>query len=116
MWSLVLCAQELGDQAAAGRSLLSLATLANKEQNHSQALALLEKAQDMGGDEDFWYKLTLALLTATVTQRGQDTDTKVKTILVYSIEAPTSLCSIVSSEANIVLFNVTTLSRYRQIK
>ncbi|CAB1312512.1 unnamed protein product [Coregonus sp. 'balchen'] len=76
-----LVAKELGDQAAVGRSLLSLAVLASKEQNHSQALALLEKAQGMGGDEDFWYKLTLALVTATVAQKGQDTDTKASQIV-----------------------------------
>eukprot|EP00063_Salmo_salar_P080807 XP_014055642.1 PREDICTED: cilia- and flagella-associated protein 46 isoform X6 [Salmo salar] len=104
-----LVAKELGDQAAAGRSLLSLATLANKEQNHSQALALLEKAQDMGGDEDFWYKLTLALLTATVTQRGQDTDTKTDQIVKQGCGALKSMLEKRRNRAPVFRFLITSL-------
>lgn len=48
------------------------------EQNHTQALALLEKAQDVGGDEGFWYHLTMTMVKTTVDLRGQDTDTKVR--------------------------------------
>ncbi|XP_071248937.1 cilia- and flagella-associated protein 46 isoform X8 [Salvelinus alpinus] len=104
-----LVAKELGDQAAAGRSLLSLAVLANKEQNHSQALALLEKAQDMGGDEDFWYKLTLALLTAPVTQRGQDTDTKTDQIVKQGCGALKSMLEKRRNRAPVLRFLITSL-------
>ncbi|XP_029553954.1 cilia- and flagella-associated protein 46 isoform X5 [Salmo trutta] len=104
-----LVAKEMGDQAAAGRSLLSLAILANKEQNHSQALALLEKAQDMGGDEDFWYKLTLALLTATVTQRGQDTDTKTDQIVKQGCGALKSMLEKRRNRAPVLRFLITSL-------
>ncbi|XP_029496742.2 cilia- and flagella-associated protein 46 isoform X1 [Oncorhynchus nerka] len=104
-----LVAKELGDQAAAGRSLLSLAILANKEQNHSQALALLEKAQDMGGDEDFWYKLTLALLTATVTQRGQDIDTKTYQIVKQGCGALKSMLEKRHNRAPALRFLITSL-------
>ncbi|XP_034148794.1 cilia- and flagella-associated protein 46 isoform X2 [Esox lucius] len=76
-----LLAKELGDRTAVGRSLLSYAILANQEQNHSLALTLLDKAQDMGGDKDFWHQLTLALVTATVAHKGQDTETKVHQII-----------------------------------
>ncbi|XP_056252103.1 cilia- and flagella-associated protein 46 [Seriola aureovittata] len=70
-------ATELGDQKTIARSLLSLATLACEEQNHAQALILLEKAQALGGDEVFWYQLTLTKVRAVAGQRLQDAQTKV---------------------------------------
>ncbi|XP_008297596.1 tetratricopeptide repeat protein 40 [Stegastes partitus] len=76
-----LVATELGDQNAISRSLLSLASLACKEQNHAQALILLDKAQALGGDEEFWYQFTLSKVTAVVGQRDQDSQTKVDQII-----------------------------------
>ncbi|XP_056147442.1 cilia- and flagella-associated protein 46 [Lampris incognitus] len=76
-----LVATELGDLAAVARSLLALANLACAEQNHAQALTLLEKAQDLGGDEEFWYQLTLTMVTATVCQRDQDEHMKIDQII-----------------------------------
>ncbi|XP_063348312.1 cilia- and flagella-associated protein 46 [Pelmatolapia mariae] len=67
----------LGDQSVISRSLIYLASLACKEQNHAQALILLDKAQTLGGDEDFWYQLTLTKVTAVVGQRDSDFQTKV---------------------------------------
>ncbi|XP_039478106.1 cilia- and flagella-associated protein 46 isoform X2 [Oreochromis aureus] len=67
----------LGDQSVVSRSLLYLASLACKEQNYAQALILLDKAQTLGGDEDFWYQLTLTKVTAVVGQRDNDFQTKV---------------------------------------
>ncbi|KAM3842817.1 cilia- and flagella-associated protein 46 [Diretmus argenteus] len=72
-----LVATELGDHMAMARSLLSLAALACEEQNHAHALALLDQAQALGGDEEFWYQLTLTMVTATGGQRGQDAHTKI---------------------------------------
>ncbi|XP_029305800.1 cilia- and flagella-associated protein 46 isoform X3 [Cottoperca gobio] len=69
-------AVELGDQKAVARSLLSLASLACEEQNYAQALILLDKAQALGGDEEFWYQLTLTRVRAVVGQRAQDAHTK----------------------------------------
>lgn len=46
------------------RCLYLLAVLANLERNHRQAKALLEKAQLLGGDEQFWYNSTLSLIEA----------------------------------------------------
>ncbi|XP_026046614.1 cilia- and flagella-associated protein 46 isoform X3 [Astatotilapia calliptera] len=67
----------LGDQSVISRSLIYLASLACKEQNYAQALTLLDKAQTLGGDEDFWYQLTLTKVTAVVGQRDNDFQTKV---------------------------------------
>lgn len=67
----------LGDQSVISRSLIYLANLACKEQNYAQALILLDKAQTLGGDEDFWYQLTLTKVTAVVGQRDKDFQTKV---------------------------------------
>lgn len=69
--------QVLGDQAAVARAFYGLAVLASSEQNHSQALALLEKARELGGDEEFWYQVTLALVKSTVDLKAPDTAAKV---------------------------------------
>ncbi|XP_030628131.1 cilia- and flagella-associated protein 46 [Chanos chanos] len=69
--------KELGDCRGLAKSFLLQAILANQQQNYSQALALLNEAQDVGGDEEFWYQVTLALLEATVGQGGEDTYTQV---------------------------------------
>ncbi|XP_035810814.2 cilia- and flagella-associated protein 46 isoform X2 [Amphiprion ocellaris] len=82
-----LVSTELGDQNAISRSLLSLASLACKEQNHAEALILLDKAQALGGDEEFWYQFTLTKVTAVVGQRDQDSLTKVDQIIKQGCEA-----------------------------
>ncbi|KAM7408201.1 hypothetical protein PAMA_002070 [Pampus argenteus] len=76
-----LVAVELGDQIAMARSLLSLAILACDEQNHAQALILLDKAQALGGDEEFWYQLTLTKVRAVVDQGDQDAQAKIDQII-----------------------------------
>ncbi|XP_040906348.1 cilia- and flagella-associated protein 46 [Toxotes jaculatrix] len=76
-----LVARELGDQKAMARSLLSLATLACEEQNHAQALILLDEAQALGGDEEFWYQLTLTRVRAVVGQSHRDAQTNADQII-----------------------------------
>lgn len=71
--------QALGEQGVTGRGLLGLAALACEEQNFSHASLLLDKARAVGGDEDFWYKLTLTSIAAVVGQRPEDVHTKVWT-------------------------------------
>ncbi|XP_071420476.1 cilia- and flagella-associated protein 46 isoform X2 [Pithys albifrons albifrons] len=56
--------QELRALSDVSRCLYLLAVLANVEKNHRQAKALLEKAQLLGGDEQFWYHSTLSLTEA----------------------------------------------------
>lgn len=60
------------------RCLLCLARLACEEQKYSQALILLEKSQDLEGDEEFWYQLTLTKVRAVVGQRDHDAPSKVQ--------------------------------------
>ncbi|XP_059214821.1 cilia- and flagella-associated protein 46 [Centropristis striata] len=74
-------ATELVDQKAVSRSLLSLAVLACEEQNYAQALILLDKAQDLGGDEEFWYQLTLTKVRAVGGHSDQDAHSKVDQII-----------------------------------
>lgn len=59
------------------KSLLTLAILACEEQNYAQALIFLDKAQGLGGDEEFWYQITLTKVRAVVGQRDSDAHTKV---------------------------------------
>ncbi|KAM9477000.1 cilia- and flagella-associated protein 46 [Clarias gariepinus] len=65
-------AKELGDQTTLAKSFYLLAVLASLEQEHGQALALLEQAQDIGGDEDFWYNLFQSLLNTTAQLKRGD--------------------------------------------
>ncbi|XP_056291813.1 cilia- and flagella-associated protein 46-like isoform X3 [Pseudoliparis swirei] len=74
-------AEELRDLTTMARSLLSLAVLACEEQNFAQALILLDEAHAVGGDEEFWYQLTLTNVRAVVGQRDQDAHTKAEQII-----------------------------------
>lgn len=53
------------------RCLYLLAVLANLEKNHRQAKALIEKAQLLGGNEQFWYNSTLSLTEAILQEEGE---------------------------------------------
>lgn len=66
------CNQELGEGRTQAKALLSQARLACAEHNFDQALNFLDKAQELGGDESFWYQLTLTLIKAVAGQRATD--------------------------------------------
>ncbi|KAL6101538.1 cfap46 [Pungitius sinensis] len=74
-------AVELGDTKATASSLLSLATLACEEQNFTLALSLLDKAQALGGDKEFWYQLALTKVRAVVGPGDQDAHLKAEQII-----------------------------------
>ncbi|XP_067242183.1 cilia- and flagella-associated protein 46 [Chanodichthys erythropterus] len=65
-------AEELDDQTSLAKSLHLLAVLANQEHRYGEALDLCQRAQEIGGDEEFCYLLVQTLLTAVVGQEGQD--------------------------------------------
>lgn len=77
MHDISCVSQELGDQTTLAKSFYLLAVLASQEQQHGQALALLEQAQEIGGDEDFWYNLIQSLLNTTAQLDGDDIYTQV---------------------------------------
>lgn len=64
--------QELGDQLSLAKSLLLLAVLANQEQRFGEALALLQEAQEIGGDEEFCFLLAQTLQMTVVGQEEQE--------------------------------------------
>ncbi|XDV49762.1 hypothetical protein PO909_018949 [Leuciscus waleckii] len=68
-----LTAEKLGDQTSLAESLHLLAVLANQEQRYSEAVVLCERAQEIGGDEEFFYRLAQTLMNAVVGRGGQDT-------------------------------------------
>ncbi|XP_036429472.1 LOW QUALITY PROTEIN: cilia- and flagella-associated protein 46 [Colossoma macropomum] len=72
-----LVAKGLGDQTSFARSYHLLAFLVSQEQHHVQALALLKQAEEIGGDEDFWFHLTQSLLNTTAECAGEDMYTQV---------------------------------------
>ncbi|XP_039927875.1 LOW QUALITY PROTEIN: cilia- and flagella-associated protein 46 [Hirundo rustica] len=63
--------QELRALSDMSRCLYLLAVLANLERNHRQAKVLLEKAQLLGGNEQFWYNSTLSLTEAILEEEGE---------------------------------------------
>ncbi|XP_045147306.1 cilia- and flagella-associated protein 46 [Echinops telfairi] len=67
-----LAFQELEEPCAESRCLQLLAELANREMNHKQAERLTERAQQLGGNEDFWYQSTLTLAETTLSSENQD--------------------------------------------
>ncbi|XP_026968831.1 cilia- and flagella-associated protein 46 [Sagmatias obliquidens] len=56
-----LAFQELDDPCAESKCLHLLARLANKEKKYGQARKMAERAQHLGGSEQFWYESTLTL-------------------------------------------------------
>ncbi|KAF6317002.1 cilia and flagella associated protein 46 [Rhinolophus ferrumequinum] len=63
--------QELDDPCAESRCLHLLAQLANKEKNYGQAKKLVERAQRLGGGEEFWYSSTLTLGDALLSMESE---------------------------------------------
>ncbi|XP_078006794.1 cilia- and flagella-associated protein 46 isoform X2 [Phascolarctos cinereus] len=76
-WLLLAEAQvafrELRDTCAEAKSLYLLAELAKKELKYEQAKKMIEKAQILGGSEEFWYYSTIALIETLLAQeRGRE--------------------------------------------
>nr|XP_031361174.1 cilia- and flagella-associated protein 46 [Lonchura striata domestica] len=77
--------QELRALSDMSRCLYLLAVLANLERNHRQAKALLEKAQLLGGDEQFWYNSTLSLTEAILEEGGEGKQSTACEILEHTV-------------------------------
>ncbi|XP_075791336.1 cilia- and flagella-associated protein 46 isoform X2 [Pelodiscus sinensis] len=78
--------QEMNDTHAASRCLYLLAVLANLEKNHGQAKALLEKAQLIGGNEQFWYNSTLSLTQAILDEDKEGKEREARNILQKTVK------------------------------
>lgn len=70
-----------------------MAALAREEQNHGQALILLDKAQALGGDEEFWFQLSLTKVRAVVGQRLNGAQAKVSHFYLTTIYSTNTLSS-----------------------
>ncbi|XP_037997464.1 cilia- and flagella-associated protein 46 [Motacilla alba alba] len=77
--------QELRALSDMSRCLYLLAVLANLERNHIQAKAFLEKAQLLGGDEQFWYNSTLSLTEAILEEEGEGKQSMACEILEHTV-------------------------------
>ncbi|XP_075360373.1 cilia- and flagella-associated protein 46 isoform X10 [Mycteria americana] len=80
-----LSSQELRALYDVSRCLYLFAVLANLEGNHGQAKALLEKAQLLGGNEQFWYKSTLSLIEAILEEAGEEKQSMACEILEHTV-------------------------------
>ncbi|KAM9232478.1 cilia- and flagella-associated protein 46 [Leptosomus discolor] len=83
--------QELRAPYDVSRCLYLLAVLANLERNHVQAKALLEKAQFLGGNEQFWYSSTLTLIEAILEEEGEGKQTMACEILEHTVNVLRSI-------------------------
>ncbi|KAM9285779.1 cilia- and flagella-associated protein 46 [Morus bassanus] len=77
--------QELRALYDVSRCLYLFAVLANLERNHGQAKALLEKAQLLGGNEQFWYNSTLSLIEAILEEEGEGRQSMACEILEHTV-------------------------------
>ncbi|KAJ6668911.1 hypothetical protein lerEdw1_007720 [Lerista edwardsae] len=71
-------APEMNDLCAVSRCLYLLAVLANLEKNHRQSKVLIEKAQLIGGSEQFWHRSTMCLTDAILGQDKEEEDKMVE--------------------------------------
>ncbi|XP_078788201.1 cilia- and flagella-associated protein 46 isoform X5 [Oryzias latipes] len=106
-----ILAKELGDQNAVSRSLLGLASLACEEQNFTQALVLLDEAQNLGGSEDFWFQLIHTRVTAVVALGDQDSQTKLDQIIKLGCEALELRLSEQVNQVSGLKFKITSLEK-----
>ncbi|XP_050567907.1 cilia- and flagella-associated protein 46 [Cygnus atratus] len=77
--------QELRTPYDVSRCLYLLAVLANLEKKHGQAKALLEKAQLLGGNEQFWYNSTVSLIEAILEEEGEEKQSLACKILEHTV-------------------------------
>ncbi|XP_037661046.1 cilia- and flagella-associated protein 46 [Choloepus didactylus] len=82
-----LAFQELGDPCAGARCLCLLAQLANKEKDYGRAKRMIEKAQRLGGNEEFWYTSTLTLAEAILSTENAGSKVLVCSIFQKLIDA-----------------------------
>ncbi|XP_069467509.1 cilia- and flagella-associated protein 46 isoform X2 [Ambystoma mexicanum] len=79
--------REISDNNAVSRCLYLLAVLADKENNHGQAKALLAEAQNTEANAEFWYNVTLGLVHAVLGEQKEEKEKKACTILQTTINA-----------------------------
>lgn len=77
--------QELQDHKTLAKTLLTQASLACAENKFDKALIFLDKAQVLGGDENFWYQLTLTFVKAVAGQRKMDAHIQVNVYYLTTI-------------------------------
>ncbi|XP_004375045.1 cilia- and flagella-associated protein 46 [Trichechus manatus latirostris] len=86
-----LAFQELDDPCAESKCWYLLAQLANKENNYGQAEKMIERAQRLGGSEDFWYHSTLTLAETILSLENGARHTRVCRLFQKLIDAFTVL-------------------------
>ncbi|XP_073934125.1 cilia- and flagella-associated protein 46 isoform X3 [Castor canadensis] len=101
--------QELDDPCAQARCLLLLAQLANKEKNHGQATRMIEKAQILGGSEDFWYSSTLTAAEAILSSEDSGREASVCHLFQKLIDTFKALQKERPNRASVLEFLITDL-------
>ncbi|XP_076025398.1 cilia- and flagella-associated protein 46 [Genypterus blacodes] len=107
-----LVAMELEDHRTQAKALLGLAILACEEQSYAEALTLLNKAQTLGGDEEFCYQLTLIMVRAIAGQKDEDEQTKISEI----VKKGCGVLQLVQEQQTNLITNVTYLITSLQMR
>lgn len=87
------------------RCLYLLAVLASLERNHRQAKALLEKAQLLGGNEEFWYNSTLGLIEAVLEGEGEGRQSMVRKFVGFGASFFAAVV-LLSVHVNVFIFHI----------
>ncbi|XP_038140005.1 cilia- and flagella-associated protein 46 [Cyprinodon tularosa] len=106
-----MVAKEFGDKSVEAKTLISLAAIACEEQKYATAMIVLDKAQILKGDHDFWYHLTLIRVTAVVGQQEEDWQTKVGQIIKQGCEALQLIAGLQVNRAIELRFMITSLEK-----
>nr|XP_055025478.1 cilia- and flagella-associated protein 46 isoform X3 [Misgurnus anguillicaudatus] len=104
-----LLAEEQGDQRSLAKSLQLQAVLANQEQRYSDAIVLLEQAQELGGEETFWYELIQTLLTSVAGRGVPDAHHQVCEITDQACRSFRSVLEQRQNRAGVLCFFITSL-------
>ncbi|XP_066095942.1 cilia- and flagella-associated protein 46 isoform X1 [Saccopteryx bilineata] len=101
--------QELGDPCAESKCLYLLAQLAHKENNCGQAKKMIERAQRLGGGEEFWYQSTLTLADTILSMEKEGQEVMVCQLLQKLIETFKVLQRERPNRASVLEFMITDL-------
>ncbi|XP_051883705.1 cilia- and flagella-associated protein 46 [Pristis pectinata] len=100
-------AKELENKEALANVFYLLAVLANHERNFGQAKLLLKEAQDIGGNEYFWYDVITCLVNAILGENLEGSKEQACRILKQGIAAYKTALEETPNRASVLEFMIT---------
>ncbi|XP_072095861.1 cilia- and flagella-associated protein 46 isoform X2 [Mobula birostris] len=102
-------AKELENKEALANAFYLLAVLANHEKNFGQAKQLLKEAQDIGGNEYFWYNVITCLVNAILGENLEDSKEQACRMLRQGIAAYKTALEETPNRASVLEFMITSM-------